>query len=626
MSEPQMNNPESENLKIALVGSPNCGKTSLFNSLTGSHQKVANYPGVTVERRAGKYFTDQGEVIELVDLPGIYSLNNRTLDERVTCEVVSGTYHHESAPDLLLCVIDSTNLRVHLRLVLELKSLGIPMILALNMNDLATRDDIKIDAEKLSRALDIPVINTIAVRNSSLKALKEKLNNDLRSIKAPAVAKEKPDTRALQKQARILAHDVLISEGHQHRITRKLDDFILHPILGFMIFFALLFGMFQAVFSWAETPMELIDGSFIWMQGLIRDFLPDNWFRSLLADGVIGGVGSVLVFLPQIMILFLFILILEASGYMTRAAFIMDRLMAKVGLNGRAFIPLLSSFACAVPGIMATRTIEHHRDRITTIMVAPLMTCSARIPVYTLIIAAFIPNEKVFFGLFGLQGIVFFGLYVAGIVSALIVAAILRLTLTKGTPQPFLMELPKYQMPRMKDVVIDMWERVRAFLRRAGTIILMSTIALWALTQYPKRPPGESDPEILYSFAGIIGQFLQKIFAPLGFNWEMSIALIPGMAAREVAISALGTVYSMQGDEEQISESLVSVLQNQWSLPTALAFLTWFIFAPQCFATLATTRRETNSWGWTGFMMAYLFTLAYGASLIVNQTALALMN
>lgn len=626
MSNPHIQPDDLDSLKIALVGSPNCGKSSLFNSLTGSHQKVANYPGVTVERRAGKYFTDHGEQIELIDLPGIYSLNNRTLDERVTCEVVSGTHHHESAPDLLLCVVDSTNLRVHLRLVLELKHLGIPMILALNMHDLAVRDDIKIDAEKLSRELGIAVIDTIAVRNSSLSTLKTKLNNDLRSLKAPSVPSTKPDTRALQKQARLLAQSVLVSEGHQHRITRKLDDIILHPILGFVIFFGILFAMFQAVFSWAVLPMELIDSSFIWLQGMIRQTLPDNWIRSLLVDGVIGGVGSVVVFLPQIMILFLFILILEASGYMTRAAFIMDRLMAKVGLNGRAFIPLLSSFACAIPGIMATRTIESHRDRMTTIMVAPLMTCSARIPVYTLIISAFIPNNAVFFGLFGLQGLVFFGLYLTGIVSALIVAAILRMTLTKGTPQPFLMELPKYQMPRLKDIILDMWERVRAFLKRAGSIILMSTIALWALTQYPKRPIGGTDPEILYSFAGILGQYLQKLFAPLGFNWEMSIALIPGMAAREVAISALGMVYSMQGDETQVSESLVSVLQNQWPLPTALSFLTWYIFAPQCFATLATTRRETNSWGWTGFMMAYLFILAYSASLIVNQTALALMS
>ncbi|WP_204844770.1 ferrous iron transport protein B [Paremcibacter congregatus] len=620
MSSKEMTNP-----KIALVGSPNCGKSSLFNTLTGSRQKVANYPGVTVEKRSGTYTADTGETVTLVDLPGIYSLKDRTLDEKVSRQVITGTHATEARPDLLLCVADSTNLRVHLRLVLELKHLGLPVILALNMHDMAERDGIEIDPEILSRELSIPVVTTIAVRKSSLNDLKKEIQTIIRDLPEARDAIDAPATRDLQKQARSLADQAVISEGEHHKVTRRLDNIFLHPVLGFAIFFTILFVMFQSVFAWAEAPMELIDGAFGSLQGLLVDILPDNWFRSLLTDGIIAGVGSVVVFLPQILILFTFILILEATGYMARAAFIMDRLMAKVGLNGRAFIPLLSSFACAIPGIMATRTIEHHRDRITTIMIAPLMTCSARLPVYTLIIAAFIPNDKVFYGLFGLQGVVFFGLYLAGIISALIVAAILKLTLTKGVPQPFLMELPKYQLPVLKHLLINLWERAKAFLRRAGTIILYSAIGLWALAQYPKKPIGGTDPDIYYSFAGILGRYLQKVFEPLGFNWEMSIALIPGMAAREVAVGALGTVYALQGDEEQIEQGLHTVLQNSWSLPTALAFLTWYIFAPQCFATLATARRETNSWGWTAFLTGYLFTLAYVAAMIVNKTAIYLM-
>ncbi len=612
-------------IKVALVGSPNCGKSSLFNSLTGNRQKVANYPGVTVERRSGKYTTKQGRKITLIDLPGIYSLKDRTLDERVSRQVITGTHASESRPDLLLCVADSTNLRVHLRLVLELKYLGLPIILALNMHDMAERDDIKIDPEVLSRELGIPVVTTIAVRRSSLEGLTDQLDQTIQELRPARDAREAPSTRDLQKQARIIAEKALITEGRQHKVTRQLDRVLLHPLFGIIIFFITLFGMFQLVYFWAEAPMTLIEDAFGALQGVISRTLPDNWVRSLLNHGIIAGVGSVLVFLPQIIILFTFILILEATGYMARAAFIMDRLMAMVGLNGRAFIPLMSSFACAIPGIMATRTIEHHRDRITTIMIAPLMTCSARIPVYALLIGAVVPNHPVIFGLFGLQGVVLFGLYLAGIVSALIVAAVLKMTLTRGIPQPFLMELPKYQLPVIRHILLNLWERVRVFLRRAGTIILYSAIGLWALSQYPKKPVGGLEPDIFYSYAGIMGRALQNIFAPLGFNWEMSIALIPGMAAREVAIGALGTVYALQGNEGQVEQSLRTIIQSSWPLPTALAFLAWYIFAPQCFATLATVRRETNSWAWTAFMTGYLFALAYLAALVVNRVAIILL-
>ena len=611
-------------LNAALIGAPNSGKSSLFNTLTGSHQKVANYPGVTVERRSGTITTEAGHHIKIIDLPGIYSLNDRSLDEKVSREIITGVHENEAQPEVLICVINASNIRVHLRLVLELKTLGLPMIVALNMHDLATRDGIEIDVNRLSEELRLPVITTIAVRKSGVGALKEFLDRDVSAFSKTTNTLSETTTRALQKEAGRITKLVQIAEGGHHKMTRILDGVALNPIAGPIIFFAMLFFMFQAVFSWAEGPMDMVEGSFAVLGEIVATYIPDNWFRGFIQDGLIAGVGSVLVFLPQIIILFAFILVLEASGYMARAAFIMDKLMAKVGLNGRAFIPLLSSFACAIPGIMATRTIANHRDRITTIMIAPLMTCSARLPVYTLMIAAFIPNNTVM-GYFGLQGMVFFALYMAGIVSAIIVAAVMKKTITKGTLQPFLMELPKYQVPRIGHIMLGLWQRVRAFLRRAGTIILYAAIALWALTLYPNAPKDAPEADIYYSFAGMIGRALQHVFAPLGFNWEISIALVPGMAAREVAVSALGTVYALQGDEDQVAQSLATVLQSAWPLSTALAFLAWFVYAPQCLATLATARRETNSWGWTAFMAGYLFALAYLIAFIVNISAKALM-
>ncbi|MBT5072983.1 MAG: ferrous iron transport protein B [Kordiimonadaceae bacterium] len=611
-------------LRAALIGAPNSGKSSLFNTLTGSHQKVANYPGVTVERRSGIVTTEAGHDVMLIDLPGIYSLNDRSLDEKVSREIITGSHESEAQPEVLICVVNASNIRVHLRLVLELKTLGLPIIVALNMHDLATRDGIEIDTARLSQELDLPVITTIAVRKSGISRLKEFLDRDASAYSKSTSHLSDTSTRALQKEAGRITKLVQIAEGGQHKMTRMLDKIVLHPVLGPILFFAMLFFMFQAVFSWAEGPMDMVESAFAALGELVATYIPEGIFRSFIQDGLIAGVGSVLVFLPQIIILFFFILILEASGYMARAAFLMDKLMAKVGLNGRAFIPLLSSFACAIPGIMATRTIANHRDRITTIMIAPLMTCSARLPVYTLLISAFIPNITVM-GFFGLQGVVFFSLYMAGIVSAIIVAAVMKATITKGTLQPFLMELPKYQLPRMSHILLGLWQRVRAFLRRAGTIILYAAIALWALTLYPNAPKDAPEADIYYSFAGMIGRALQHIFAPLGFNWEISIALVPGMAAREVAISALGTVYSLQGNEDQVATSLATVLQSAWPLSTALAFLAWFVYAPQCLATLATTRRETNSWGWTAFMTGYLFGLAYLIAFIVNVTSKALM-
>jgi ferrous iron transport protein B len=388
---------------------------------------------------------------------------------------------------------------------------------------------------------------------------------------------------------------------------------------------SLLFFMFQAVFAWAEAPMTWIDAGIGWLQQLSADLIRNELLQSLVVDGILAGVGSILVFLPQIIILFCFILLLEASGYMARAAFLLDRLMAGVGLNGRAFIPLLSSFACAVPGIMATRTIESSRDRLTTILIAPLMTCSARLPVYTLIIAAFVPNQAVVAGA-GLQGIVLFCLYFVGIVSAILVAGILRLTVTRGVSQPMIMEMPTYKMPQARDILIGIGRRAKLFLIRAGTIILLSMVVLWALARFPDAPADATEPAITHSFAGMIGQAIQPLFAPIGFNWEIALALIPGMMAREVAVAALGTVYALSGTEEAVSQSLVQVLRSAWTVPTALAFLAWYVFAPQCIATLAVTRRETNSWRWPIFMFAYLVGLAYVSALITYRLALMLMG
>ena len=615
---------------LALVGSPNCGKTALFNALTGSRQKVANYPGVTVERRSGRIESADGTVTEVVDLPGSYSLRGRSPDEEITRDFVLGRFEDEKSPDVVLCVLDATNLRSHLRLALELKRSGHPMIVVLNMMDLASQHSIEIDHEALSQALDAPVVPTVAVRKSGLRDLVDFLARDIAKVKARGQS-DKPDWqplspqefRDLQKEAKRIADTVIVNEGFAHRMSRQIDDIVLNPLFGLPILLTVLFVIFQAVFSWAATPMDWIDGGVVSAQIWLDSNLADGAFKSLLVDGILAGVGSVIIFLPQIVILFTFILALEASGYMARAAFLMDKLMAGVGLNGRAFIPLLSSFACAIPGIMAARTIDNQRDRLTTILIAPLMTCSARLPVYTLIIAAFIPNDAVALGI-GLQGLVMFGLYVAGIVSALVIAAILKVTVTKGLPQPLILELPTYKLPILRDLLIGIWERAKIFLRRAGGIILISMIVLWLLALYPNAPVGATEPDIYYSFVGLIGRGLEVVFAPIGFTWEICVALVPGMAAREVAVAALGTVNALSGSEDVVAERLVDVLRSSWTLPTALSFLAWYVFAPQCISTLAATKRETNSWKWTGFMFGYLVGLAYLASFVTYRVALSL--
>jgi ferrous iron transport protein B len=611
----------------ALVGNPNAGKTSLFNALTGSRQKVGNYPGVTVERKAGRLPLPDGRTAELIDLPGTYSLNPRSPDEAVTRDAIAGRLAGEAPIDVIIAVVDATKLANHLRFVLELKTLGLPLVVALNMVDLAARDGLVIDVPQLAARLGVPVVETVAVRRRGLDGLAAQVAGLLAQAPAAARPATAPaatpaDLRALQAAARGIVAAVERGSGSRRRWSQRIDAVALNPVAGPLVLAAILFTMFQAVFSWAEAPMGWIEAGIGLAQAQLGAWLGPGWLLSLLNDAVLAGVGAVVVFLPQILILFLFILCLEQSGYMTRAAFLMDGLMARVGLNGRAFIPLLSSFACAIPGIMATRTIDSPRDRLTTILIAPLMTCSARLPVYAVVIAAFIPARDV--GPFGLQGLVLFGLYLAGIIGALVAALVIRRTVTRGAAPPFLMEMPSYQWPALRDIALGLYGRASAFLGRAGTIILASTVILWALASWPQPPAGATAPRITYSLAGRIGDALQPLFAPIGFNREIAIALVPGMAAREVAVSALGTVYALDGVDDEHTDGLVERLRGAWPLPTALAFLAWFVFAPQCLSTLAVTRRETASWRWPVFMFAYLFGAAYAAAGITYSLATAL--
>ena len=598
---------------VAVVGNPNAGKSALFNMLTGARQKVGNYPGVTVERKSGRLFLPDGRPIELVDLPGAYSLDPSSPDEEVTRDVVIGKQQGERLPDALLLVLDATNLDNHLRFALQLIALGLPTVVALNMVDLARRDGLEIDPQILERELGVPVIATVAVRRRGTDELREAISEAVtaaRMVRPGDGAKQ--DFTAVQRRAREIARKAVVRETAGRRTTHFIDSVALHPVAGPTIFVLIMFFMFQAVFAWSVAPTDWIDGRIGALQEAIAAALPEGALRSLLVDGIVAGVGAVVVFLLQILILFLFILLLEATGYMVRAAFLMDRVMARVGLSGHAFIPLLSSFACAVPGIMATRSIEDPKHRLTTILIAPLMTCSARLPVYTIIIAAFIP-ERTVGGAFGLQGLVMFGLYVAGVIGALVAASFLRMTVTRGTHRGFLLEMPKYQLPQFRDVVLGLWQRALIFLKRAGTIILFSTVILWGLLSFPQPKPGESALES--SIAGKVASGLEVLVRPIGFNHEIALALIPAMAAREVAVSALATAYSIDAEDEAAAEQpLKDHLRGRWSLPTALAFLAWFVFAPQCLSTIAVARRETNGWKWPAFMLGYLFTLAWLAA------------
>lgn len=610
---------------IVLAGNPNAGKSALFNALTGARQKIANYPGVTVERKSGHFTLSDGRPAELVDLPGSYSLDPTSPDEAVTRSVIMGLQDGERQPDAIIVVLDAANLDNHLRFALEIIALGKPVIVALNMMDLAERDGLTLDSAKLEEALGVPVVPTVAVRRRGLEELSSAVEARIKAGGQNGnvvVAKERD--HGLRKQAKKIANLAIISETTGRRWSERADAIFLHPIAGPLILLATMFVMFQAVFAWSEAPIGWIESASEWAAAGVEANLGEGFLRDFIIEGAIGGVGSVVVFLPQILILFLFILLLEASGYMTRAAFIMDRLMASVGLSGRSFIPLLSSFACAIPGIMATRSIADPKDRLTTILVAPLMTCAARLPVYAIIIGAFIPARDVGLGV-GLQGLVLFGLYIFGIVGAMLVALVLRSTVAKGPNSGFLMEMPKYQLPRLRDILLGLWQRAWIFLRRAGTIIFAATVVLWLMLTYPKVPLDSPMSQVDYSAAGRIANVIEPAVAPIGFNRDIALALIPAMAAREVAVAALATTYAIDApDEEAEAKSLTERLQSRWSLPTALAFLAWFVFAPQCISTIAVTKRETNGWKWPMFMLGYLFALAYVAAGITYWSAVAL--
>ena len=612
---------------VALVGNPNSGKSALFNRLTGSRQKVANYAGVTVERKEGRYLAASGKALRILDLPGTYSLNPRSLDERVTCDVLAGRFKAERRPDVVVCVVDATNLRRHLRLVLAVLRQGLPCVVALNMSDVAAQRGIHVDPAVLSELLGVPVVNTVAVKATGDAELRALLDD------VPALRALTPAT-PLHDDAPISDHETVdrilfkmgLSEVAPHTVTDQIDRVVLHPVVGPLLLAALLFLMFQSVFSWAEMPMKAIKEATAWFGMLVSSWLPEGWIRSLIVDGIIAGIGGVIVFLPQILILFFFILILEESGYLPRAAFLLDRIMGSVGLSGRSFIPLLSSFACAIPGIIATRTIADRRDRIVTIMIAPLMTCSARLPVYALIIGAFIP-QRVIWGVFELQGIVLFVLYLAGIAGAMGVAWVLKRFTAQGRKtRPLMMELPNYHWPTVAGILMGLWQRVLIFMRRVGGVILVLTIALWFLASFPGAPVGATGPAIEYSVAGMIGHALQYVLAPIGFNWQISIALVPGMAAREVAVSSLATVYALSATGDNTAQALSPLISQTWSLATAFSLLAWYVFAPQCLSTLATVKRETGGWTLPLLMAGYLFALAYAASFVTYRVALALTS
>ncbi|MBK1684507.1 ferrous iron transporter B [Rhodoferax fermentans] len=607
-------------LRVALLGNPNCGKTALFNLLTGSRQKVANYAGVTVERKEGHLETASGRQVVVLDLPGAYSLNALSADEQITCDIVTGQRPNEPLPDLVVCVVDATNLRLNLRLVLEARALNLPLVLALNMSDAARHSGITVDRALLARELAMPVIETVGIRHDGAQELltylaKVDLAKSKKRLKQQMTwhAPQVDEVMATQQEVRrVIKLAVQEPEGSLHT-DDAIDAVVLHPLWGMLVLAATLFLMFQAVFSWAVWPMDQIKALVEGLSDGVRGLMSDGPLSSLLVDGVLAGAGGVLVFLPQILILFFFILVLEDSGYLPRAAFLLDRVMGTVGLSGRSFIPLLSSFACAVPGIMATRSITHWRDRLVTIMIAPLMTCSARLPVYALLIGAFIPSRSVW-GVFNLQGLVMFGLYVGGIVSAMAVAAVAMVWRSQVRPTPLVMELPAYRLPNVRNLAHGLYERAAIFVKRVGGIILALTILLWFLATFPAAPAGATDAAINHSFAGMLGHWLEVLVAPIGFNWQIAVALVPGMAAREVVVGALGTVYALSATGEDVAAQLSPLIAHSWSLATALSLLVWFIFAPQCISTLVAVRRETNSWRYPLLVTLYLFALAYLAS------------
>lgn len=613
-------------LTLALVGAPNCGKTALFNFLTGSNAKVANYSGVTVDKRSASFIDNQS--VRILDLPGTYGLATTSPDEEVTRKVLTGEMANEPVPDGIIVVADATNLRMSLRMILELKSLGLPMMVALNLNDVAISRGMEVDEVALSQELGVPVVKTIAIKRHANKQLLALINEFSCSHKPQTrpirFSQAVPDPHHLYQQADDIISRTVAIPHSLPRWHERLDYWAMHPVVGVILLFLILFVIFQAVYAWATPMMDGLEALVSGFGTMLAAWLPDGILKSLIVDGIIAGVGSVVVFVPQIALLFLFLLILEDSGYLPRAAFLLDNLLSKVGLSGRSFIPLLSGFACAVPAIMSTRTIPNPRERLVAISVLPMLTCSARLPIYALIIAAVVPNQSVW-GVFNLQGMTLFFLYIAGIASAALISWLMtrfRRGRIEQASFPLLMELPTYRMPNVKHIATELWSKVRAFLVQAGTVIFALTVVLWFLVSFPAPPVGATGPAIDYSFAGMLGAVIEPIFRPIGFTWQMCIALIPGLAAREVVVAALGTVYAVGGaSEEMASQTLIPIIHTQWGLATALSFLVFYIYAPMCLATLAVIRRETKSMTQTLAITAYLFLLAYAMAWITYRLA-----
>ncbi len=601
--------------RLALLGNPNCGKSVLFNRLTGARQKVANFAGVTVDVKSG-YLKGAGtRPLEIVDLPGTYSLHPSSEDERVACSAILDT---TTPPDLVALVVDATRLRRGLRLAAALRHRGVPMVVLVTMLDKAARNGVSVDLRRLEEAIGVPVIAATGIEAQGVEALRRFLSgpeiwsgkgwspDEDRRSSGDAVCE---DDATAREWCHAAGMDVSV---RGHRLTRLIDRWVLDPWVGGVLLIVVLFLIFQAVFSWAEWPMQQIEGATTVASEWIGAVLPDGLLKSLLINGVVAGVGGVIVFLPQILILFFFILVLEESGYLPRAALLLDRLMISVGLSGRSFIPLLSSFACAIPGVMAARTISDPRSRWITIAIAPLMTCSARLPVYALLIGAFIPQREVW--MMNLQGLVLFGLYLLGMLSAVVIAWLSKKWLGQGKNPDLMIELPDYHVPRASAIALGLWYRGWIFIKSVGGIILALSIILWALSSFPAAPENATLAPIQYSVAGIVGHWLAVFFAPIGFNWQISLALIPGLAAREVVVSSLGTVYALSNVGDDVGEALLPLIAGQWSFATGISLLIWFVYAPQCLASLAVIRKEVGNWQLPAFITVYLFGLAYLAS------------
>ena len=624
---------ESGTPRVALVGPPNAGKSTVFNRLTGLRQKVANYPGVTVERKAGTAQTPHGP-IHVVDLPGIHGLSPRSLDQMVTRDVLLGHKSGEPAPDAVILVLDATRLETQLMVAEPVLALGLPTLVVLTMADELGRRQGEVTAEGLSEELGVEIALVNARAGKGFESVHRFLSalytggEEVRACPVVAVAepvegvgKGRPlpvvDVYAARRErAKALGRAAGFRPPRPSRLTARLDGIFLHKVMGPLVFLGVVVLVFQSIFAWATPLMDGTEALIATSGEWIAVRLPDSWFRSLLIDGVWLGVGSVLVFLPQILVLFFFIGLLEDSGYMARAAVIADRLMHRVGLQGQSFLPLLSAYACAVPAILAARTVEDERDRLATIFIAPFMTCSARLPVYALLIAAFIPEGPVLGPILGRRPAVLFGLYALGFLAAFFTAALLKGTLLRGRPAPFVLELPPYRLPTIKSIVTRLLDRTRIFLRRAGTIILSVTVVLWVLTQLPQNAAG-GPPDIEESALGAIGQVIEPVIEPLGFDWRIGIGLVTSLAAREVIVGTLGTIYGVE-DQDESSLELQDALQQDLDLGSAVALLIFFVFALQCMSTVAVMRRESGGWRWPALQFTYMLALAYFGAWAAN--------